>query len=203
MYRIPKNGLRRLIIKILYRLEHGDIFSPTIRKIFKEYYKVEIGMYSHGGCFIPGQIDKFTKIGNYCSIAISARVMNRNHPMEYISTHGLFFNPVLGVCEDDKIEYIPLEIENDVWIGHNAIIMPNVKKICNGAVIAAGAVVNKDIPPYAVVVGNPARIVRFRFSERAIKRLIASKWWEKTLDEIKHDIEGYTQPYENLQSEDI
>ena len=164
LYRIHNNRLRRIILKILYRLENGDIYSPTLRKIFKEYHIVEIGIYSHGACFIPGQIDKYTKIGNYCSIAPTASVMNRNHPMEYKSTHGLFFNPLLDVCEKDKIEYIPLEIGNDVWIGHNAIIMPNVKIIRDGAVIAAGAVVNKDVPPYGVVVGNPGRVVRYRFS---------------------------------------
>ena len=84
---------------------------------------------------------------------------------------------------------------NDVWIGHNAIIMPNVKNIADGAVIAAGAVVNKDIPPYAVAVGNPSRIVRFRFSKEIIEELIASRWWEKSIEEIKPVIGEFTKNY--------
>lgn len=64
---------------------------------------------------------------------------------------------------------------NDVWIGHNAIIMPQAKNIADGAVIVAGAVVNKDIPSYVVAVGNPARVVRFRLSKEIIEELIASR----------------------------
>jgi serine acetyltransferase len=81
--------------------------------------------------------------------------------------------------------------------------MPNVKKISDGAVIAAGAVVNKDVPPYAVVVGNPARIVRFRFSNETIEKLQASKWWEKSLDEIKPIITEYIQPFDESQIDEV
>ena len=110
-------------------------------------------------------MDRHTTVGRYCSIATTVRVMNRNHPMNYKSMHAFFFNPKLKYCKDDNVEYIPLQIGNDVWIGHNAILMPHVKNIGDGAVIGAGTVVNKDIPPYAVVVGNPSRIVRYRFSK--------------------------------------
>ena len=88
------------------------------------------------------------------------------------STHAFFFNPYFKYCTEDNLESIPLTVGNDVWIGHNAIIMPNVKSIGDGAVIAAGSVVNKDIPAYAVVVGNPARIVRYRFSKEKIEELL-------------------------------
>ena len=111
--------------------------------------------------------------------------MNRNHPLEFKSMHGFFFNPHLGYCEKDVVEYISLNVGHDAWIGHNAIILPNVKEIGIGAVVAAGAVVNKDVPPYAVVVGNPARTVRFRFSPEIISNLLESKWWEKSIEEIK------------------
>lgn len=68
------------------------------------------------------------------------------------------------------------KIENDVWIGGNAIILQGVS-IGNGAVIGAGAVVNKDIPDYAIAVGVPAKIVKYRFNEEKIHRLIESEWW--------------------------
>jgi acetyltransferase-like isoleucine patch superfamily enzyme len=121
--------------------------------------------------------------------------MNRNHPLEFKSTHALFFNPSLGISKQDEIEFIPLEIGNDVWIGHNAIIMPHVRLIGNGAVIAAGAVVNKDVPPYAVMVGNPARVVRYRFSQDTIDTLQESRWWEKSIDQLQPEIEEYLKPY--------
>ena len=126
--------------------------------------------------------------------------MNRNHPMEFKSMHALFFNPRLKFVEKDSIEYIPLKVGNDVWIGHNAIIMPHVTEIGDGAVVGAGAVVNKNIPPYAVVVGNPSRIVRFRFTKKKVQELLDSKWWEKTIEEISKNIDEYQRPLELIES---
>ena len=115
--------------------------------------------------------------------------------MEFKSTHGLFFNPDLGVAKSDPIRYVPLEIGHDVWIGHNTIILPRVRSIGTGAVVGAGSVVNKDIPPYAVVCGCPARIIRYRFSQGTIRGLLASRWWEKSLEEIKSTLDEYIKPY--------
>ena len=196
IYRLNNNRIRSLILKILNRIEGGTFYSSTLREIFRNYHKVDIGMYSHGACFVPGQIDQHTIVGNYCSMAPTARVMNRNHPMEFISMHGFFFNTVFGFCQEDHIEYIPLNIGHDVWLGHNSIIMPYVQNIGTGAVIGAGAVVNKDVPPYAVVVGNPARIVRYRFSQEKIDELLKSKWWEKSIEEIRPNIDIYNSPSE-------
>jgi acetyltransferase-like isoleucine patch superfamily enzyme len=148
-------------------------------------------MYTHGGCFVPGKFDRFTTIGRYCSIAMTATAMNRNHPLGYKSTHAFFFNPKLKYCELDEISYTPLVIGSDVWIGHSAIIHPNVKSIGHGAVIGAGAVINKDIPPYAVVVGNPARIVRYRFSPEVIEELLSGCWWDKDIDELKSEMKEF------------
>jgi acetyltransferase-like isoleucine patch superfamily enzyme len=126
-----------------------------------------------------------TTIGRYCSIATTVRVENRNHPLTRKSTHAFFFNPELGYCPEDTVAYVPLEIGNDVWMGHYAVVLPHVRRIGDGAVIAAGAVVNKDVPPFAVVVGNPARIVRYRFSPGTIAELLNEKWWEKSLEELR------------------
>jgi acetyltransferase-like isoleucine patch superfamily enzyme len=193
LYSINSVKIKKMIIRRVVRLEGGEFYSETLREIFKQYHKVRIGLYTHGGCFVPGQVDKHTTIGRYCSIARTARAMNRNHPMEFKSTHAFFFNPNLGICDKDNIEHIPLNIGNDVWIGHNALILPHVRTIGDGAVIGAGAVVNKDVPPYAVVVGNPARIVRFRFSKEVIQELLDSKWWEKSIEELKPHIRDFQQ----------
>lgn len=185
LYAIKRSFIRRAVRRLLRRAEGGNLYSPTLRKIFKEYHGVDIGLYmSSSSCFEPGTIDKHTTIGRYCSIADGVRVMNRNHPMERRSTHGFFFNPRLGFASTDTIEYIPLDIGNDVWIGSNALIMPHVRSIGTGAVIAAGAVVAKDVPPYGVVVGNPARVVRFRFPQEVIVELLDSRWWEKSIEEL-------------------
>lgn len=196
LYRINNGKIKSLIIKIIYKIEGGQFYSKTLRKIFKEYRGVDIGMYTHGGCFNEFHFDKHTTIGRYCSIAHTAYALNRNHPMEYKSTHAFFFNPSLKYSKKDNIEFIPLIIGNDVWIGHNATIMPHVKKIGDGAVIAAGAVVNKDVPPYAIVVGNPSRVVRYRFSKETIEKLLEEKWWEKSMEEIKINFNEYSAPYE-------
>jgi virginiamycin A acetyltransferase len=176
--------LRTRVLNLLDRLEGGEFYSPTLRRIFRDYHNVEIGLYTHGACFVPRAIDRFTTIGRYCSIAHGVRTFNHNHPMNFKSTHAFFFNPHFGKCPNFNVEITHLVIGNDVWIGANALILPNTRNIGNGAVIGAGAVINKDVPPYAIVVGNPARVVRFRFPPKVIDELVASKWWEKPIEQL-------------------
>ena len=197
LYGVSHPRIKTVILRIVERLEGGEFHSRTLREIFRTHYDVDIGMYTHGACFTPGYMDRYTTIGRYSSVARTARVFNRNHPLEFKSTHGFFFNPSLGYLEGDPVEYIPLHIGNDVWLGHNSIILPNVRVIGDGAVVAAGAVVNKDIPPYGVAVGNPARVVRFRFSKENIARLLASRWWEHPIEELKED-DDFGRPYESV-----
>lgn len=193
-----RRTVRKFILRIVLRIEGGEFYSVTIRRIFARYRQVEIGMYTHGACFVPGSFDRFTTVGRYCSIAADVKVFNRNHPMDFKSMHAFFFNPSQKYTKADMVEYTPLEIGNDVWLGDGVKIMPQVNRIGDGAVIGAGSVVHKDVPPYAVVVGHPARVVRYRFPKEIIEYLLASKWWEKDIEEILPDIEEYQQPYEEL-----
>lgn len=186
--------LRGLVRRVALRLEGGEFRSTTLREIFATYWGVEIGLYTHGGCFEPWMVDARTKIGRYSSIASGVRIVNHNHPLSFKGTSGLFFNPSLGLCDQWLVEHKPLEIGNDVWIGANAVVMPEVKRIGDGAVIGAGAVVNRDVPPYAVMLGNPARVVKYRFSEEVISRLLAEKWWEKDLSELAGRIGEFQVP---------
>jgi virginiamycin A acetyltransferase len=201
LFKINNNRIRNQIIKQLMRMDGGEYYSTYLRKIFKDYFDVEIGLYTYGWAYDQVDsniIDRNTTIGRYCSLARSIRIINRNHPLNFKSMHSFFYNPTLQVCngQEARIEYIPLTICNDVWIGHNAIVLPSVRTIGNGAVIGAGAVVTKDVPDYAVVAGNPAKIIKYRFPEKKIESLLKSKWWEKPIEEIKKSLNEYTQPYE-------
>jgi virginiamycin A acetyltransferase len=188
--------LRGLVLRAALRLEGGEFRSTTLREIFAKYWGVEVGLYTHGGCFEPWMVDFKTKIGRYSSIAHGVRIVNHNHPLSSKGTSGLFFNPELGLCDRWLVEHTPLEIGNDVWIGVNAVIMPEVSRIGDGAVIGAGAVVSRDVPPYAVVLGNPARVVKYRFSEEVITHLLEEKWWEKDLAELAGNIGEFQVPLE-------
>ena len=182
-YGIPR--LRPVVLWVLRRLEGDAYKSPTLREIFAKYWGVEIGMYTVGACFQPWMVDPETTIGRYCSIADGVRISNGNHPLGLKSTSGLFHNPAFGMCDDwigDGLN--PLEIGNDVWIGANAVILPEVNRIGNGAVVGAGAVVSKDVPDYGVVLGNPARLVKKRFSDETIAALLAERWWENDFEDL-------------------
>ena len=175
LYRHSTHAVRNLIRKIIGKIDGGECKSLLLRKIMKECHDVEIGMHSYGGCFRPGQFDRFTTIGRYCSIARTVFAFNRNHPLQWKSTHAYFFNPKLGYVEEDPLEFSPLEIGNDVWIAHGVIILPSVRKIGDGAVIGAGAVVHSDVPAYGIAVGIPARVIKYRFSRETIAELMCER----------------------------
>ena len=193
-YGASRGSVRELIVKVVRKLEGGELYSPTLRAIFRVHHGVDIGLYTHGGCFHPFSFGRNTTIGRYSSIAATAFAATDSHPMHYKSMHGFFFNPALGIVDVDW-HFEPLSIGNDVWLGHNSIIMPGVHRIGDGAVVAAGAVVNKDVPPFAVVVGNPARVVRYRFDVETIEQLLAEKWWENDIGQIRADLSEYTRAF--------
>jgi len=176
---------------LLYRCEGGSMFSVTLRQIFAKYHGIEVGEYTHGGWIHPFHVDVGTRIGRYTSIAETARLLTHNHPMTTKSTSGLFFNPFFGVVTEDTAEHTPLVIGNDVWIGHNAVVLPSVKNVGDGAVIGAGAVVGRDVPPYAIVHGNPGRVVGYRFEPERIAELLEERWWERSLAELKEDLSPF------------
>jgi len=197
LYGFSNGTIRAIIRKILIRFEGGPLFSINIRRIFSVYHKVEVGMYSGRGCFIPINFRAGTRIGRYCTIYSTAQAFSGNHPMNLKSMNAVFYNPSLGFVESDLITRTELSIGNDVFIGHNAVILPPVSLIGDGAVIGAGSIVHQDVPPYAVLVGNPARIVRYRFSKATIQDLLDSRWWDKSLEELIPEIESFRYPIED------
>lgn len=127
------------------------------------------------------QINNAT-IGNYCSIAKGVNIGLGFHPLNFVSTSPVFYsaNNPLGksfVEENKFVDHKIITIGNDVWIGANAIILDGVN-IGNGAIVAANAVVNKDVSPYSIVGGVPAKEIKKRFSQQTIDCLTESKWWD-------------------------
>jgi acetyltransferase-like isoleucine patch superfamily enzyme len=127
-----------------------------------------------------------TVIGRYNSIASNVNIGHGEHPLDLISTNAVFMESTYSLfTQQDCV------IEHDVWIGVGAIIKRGVR-LGIGCVVGANSFVNKDVPPYAIVVGSPARIVKFRFAEEKISRILDSKWWEHDLKEaasIINDLE--------------
>jgi len=197
LYSFECRRLRSLILKVVERIDGGQRYSLLLRKIYLNYHDIEIGLYSYGCCFNISRIQSFTIFGRYCSVGEGVCIFNANHPLSHKSLHPFFYNPNLGIVEDEKIERRSIEIGNDVWFGNNAIVTSSVKKIGNGAVIGAGAIVTKDVPDFAVVAGNPAKIIKYRFDEKTRRQIIKSKWWEKDISELQENLDEFTRPYEN------
>ncbi|TJV70721.1 MAG: CatB-related O-acetyltransferase [Mesorhizobium sp.] len=117
-------------------------------------------------------------IGSYCSIAAGVLfIAAGEHPMSLVSTY-----PFAGADRD--LTKGPITVGNDVWIGSRAIVLSGVT-IGHGAIVGAGSVVTKDVPPYAVVAGNPARLIRHRFEPEVIADLLAIRWWDWSDDKIE------------------
>jgi acetyltransferase-like isoleucine patch superfamily enzyme len=128
-------------------------------------------------------------VGRYVSVAHGVRFFLRNHPMDRLSTHPYFFNRRLGVAPKDVEEVGTLRIEHDAWIGENAIVTPGCRRIGIGAVVGAGSVVTRDVEDFAIVAGNPAKLIRHRFDEATQQAVIESRWWERSIEELRASLD--------------
>lgn len=178
---ISKKLFENVRLKLWRRRQDTNL---KLRDHFRTKYRVDVGMYSYG-CFdiwrMPGPI----KVGRYCSIASSVRSAPINHPTETITTHPALFEKKFGVVAQDIAYDDPLVIGDDVWIGHNAMILPGCRSIGRGAIIGAGSVVTRDVAPYSIVAGNPAKEIRKRFDPELIAALEQSRWWELDYADLK------------------
>jgi acetyltransferase-like isoleucine patch superfamily enzyme len=133
-------------------------------------------------------------VGKFCSIGSNVMIGLGKHPISFISTHPSFYsnNKEFKTFADKMYykEYEKTNIGNDVWIGGNVMIMSGLT-IGNGAVIAAGSIVTKDVLPYSIVGGVPAKHIKYRFSEDVIEKLQASQWWNKDLNWIINNYKSF------------
>lgn len=143
----------------------------------------EIGAYTYVGCY---SYITATRVGRYVSIANNVSIGQGEHALNKISTSSRFYDDPLLVLTAGSCE-----IESDAWIGVDAVVLRGVK-IGVGAVVAANAVVTHDVPPYAIVAGIPARLMRYRFDENVRSRLLESRWWECDAKEAAIKIKSLT-----------
>lgn len=185
--KLPNSLLDRLE-NLIATLDGGHMWSERIRHIYARRHKIQIGYGSYGGCFTPRNLAPGVRFGNYCSIAPSIKIFRANHPKDTFTSHPILYNPSLGFVKNDMLNRPSLEIGHDVWIGEWTVILPNVKTIGNGSIIGAGSVVTKDVAPYTIVAGNPARKIKSRFDTATIQTLENSKWWLLEKEELFKNI---------------
>ena len=171
-------------------------YQITPNTVFGEGCRLSDGIYIAGsfigdytyietGCRIST-----ATVGRFCSIAPYTFVGLAEHPTtKFVSTHPMFYQyaPSYGydlVSQTVFDGIASTTVGNDVWIGYRAIILSGVT-IGDGAVIGAGAIVTKDVPPYGIAVGNPARVIRKRFSDSVVEKLLRLQWWNWDDSKIK------------------
>jgi len=157
--------------------------------------KVTIGRYTSlngPGMDIRAHINE-VKIGSFCSIARGTTIQEFNHQYDRLSSYYMHQN-IFGESVSNDIESKgSIIIGNDVWIGASSIILSGVK-VGNGAVIAANSVVTKDVPDYAIVGGNPAKVLKMRFDDVLIDKLLEIEWWNWNLSKMKRNKELFKKP---------
>ena len=184
--------------------ERVSFFTSSFAEPYTGYFYgnklYSMGAFSYSWSELP----EHTVVGRYCSIASGVSVMGEKHPIERFSSSAITYNPTFilstASAEDAGLESphqdqdLSITIGHDVWIGHNVTLATGIT-IGNGAVIATRSVVTKDVPPYAVVAGVPARIIKYRFSEIEIENLTEIQWWNYAYTDFK-EIKADAEPEE-------
>lgn len=169
---------------------NGIIQTGTNCKLYKCILSgnIEIGNYS--SLWGPN-LDILTKskkvsIGNFCSIARNVSIQTYNHNYKKPTTYLIGQNIFNEKWENEFPSKGDIIIMNDVWIGSHSVILNGVT-IHNGSIVAANSVVTKDVPPYAIVAGSPAKVIRYRFKQEKIDELEKLSWWDWPLEKIKEN----------------
>ena len=184
---------------------NADRFQPHDQLHFDEQTRLEgscgilwgnflgrMGMCTYSWSALP----PYVTAGRYCSIAGGTTVMGGRHPIECVSSSSFIYDPGFSIVQFIEKAYggasprLPnfqkwgVTLDNDVWVGEGVVFAQGVR-VGTGAVIAARTVVTKDVPPYAIVGGNPGKIIRYRFAEDVIARLLETEWWNLQPSDLK------------------
>lgn len=177
-------------VSILVRIDNKSFVHKNAR-VFKKakVFNSKLGAFSYVG---RRTSLVYASVGKFCSIGADCRIGIGGHTSKCISTSPIFTQKrnSLGVQWSNKdivSPYSEVMVGNDVWIGERVIIIGG-HSIGDGAIIGAGAVVTKDVPPYAIVAGVPAHIIKYRFSEEIIEELLSIKWWDFDENVLKNNI---------------
>lgn len=175
----------------------------TYTEVAEMCYLQNVSMDDYSYC---GQFCYFQNatIGKFANIAAMVRIGPTMHPTDKPTQHHFTYRRRLyGFAEKDDEEFFSwrakqrVSIGHDTWLGHGSIVMPNVT-IGTGAVVGAGAVVTKDVPPYGIAVGVPAAVVKYRFSARVVEALLDIAWWDWDHDVIAERLNDFSAPVEDF-----
>lgn len=214
---VIKRIVKRLYLKYKYKNAVKLCSGSNVTTVseFEGANFIDHNVNFHGtlgkGSYIGCNCSISARIGRYTCIAPEVKTVNGFHPTnKSISVHPAFYShsnctglSYVKIEEFDEQRYADPDcqydvvIGNDVWIGYGAMIIAGVK-INDGAVIAAGAVVTKDVPPYAIVGGNPAKIIKYRFSEEIIQKLAVLHWWAKPDTWLERNLALFSDVESNL-----
>lgn len=174
-------------------IENSSFGVYTEVRDFAHLNGVELGDYSYMSEYT--RIDN-SLIGRFSNIASHIRINPGFHPYEKpCQHHFLYRRKMYGFGEDEKSYFHYRKVQkvcigHDTWIGHGAVIMPSVR-VGNGAIIGANTVVTKDVPPYAIVVGAGAKVIKYRFSKEIIVQLEKISWWDWSYEKIRECIDDF------------
>ena len=204
-------NMRSFLLKIVCYLKANP------RCVFSAYYKkskFQSGVKLHSNAkVINSSIGRYTYIGDrsevsscdiggFCSIGKEVIIGTGSHPKNWKSTSPLFYSNssqlVVNIVSQNlwhSESNTTVQIGHDVWIGSRSIILSGVT-VGHGAIIAAGAVITKDVPPYSIVGGVPGRVIGSRFSSEKINELLNEKWWELPLETIIKNVEQFQRRFD-------
>ncbi|RME56127.1 antibiotic acetyltransferase [Candidatus Parcubacteria bacterium] len=190
----------RLIEKVRERLAERKRLKNLSFPLKRPVVKVGHGTYFNHATVYAWHEDDIFEVGSYCSIADDVVfLLGGEHFKDHVTTWPWydFLDKAKGDRQLKNTSKGQVKVGNDVWVGHGALILSGVE-LATGTVVGAGAVVTKSTPPYAVVAGNPAKIIKFRFDQETIEGLLASRWWKmkpeelsKLYDLMDHPVEFY------------